>query len=83
MQQLPKPFALAKFCPPIYPPRVMGYLANLLSNAVKFSSLGGAIKIIGVEPAAEVGPDNMVPVVFSVHDEGPGISKENQKKRLF
>ena len=52
------------------PPRVMWdrfrvehVLANLLSSAIKFSMQGGPIKI-SVEPAAEVGSDNLVPVIY-------------------
>ena len=45
-------------------------LDNLLSNAVKYSPPGKRIRVIVAE-----GPDH---VVCHVHDEGPGLSEEDQ-----
>ncbi len=45
-------------------------LDNLLSNAVKYSPPGKRIRVIVTE-----GPDH---VVCHVHDEGPGLSEEDQ-----
>ncbi len=62
--------------PPIVadPGRFQQALSNLLQNAIKFSPPG---KKITVNSYA-----NEESLIVSVHDEGPGISKENQK-RLF
>lgn len=48
--------------------RILQVLGNLLSNAVKVSPRGGMIEV-GVKPR----PGE---VVFSVHDEGPGIAAD-------
>jgi signal transduction histidine kinase/FixJ family two-component response regulator len=53
--------------------RIEHVLANLLSNAIKFSPVGSTISI---KLACAV-DDNICDAVFSVKDEGVGISQEN------
>ena len=65
--------------------RVEHVIANLVSNAIKFSTNGGSIAITvseGTSVKKSVNPSDasVVWVKVSVQDDGPGISKENQKK---
>ena len=60
------------------PLRLRQVLTNLIGNAVKFSTRG-QIVVTG-EPMA--GIDGRVGVCFTVQDEGPGISPEDQQ-RIF
>lgn len=53
------------------PIRIERILFNLIENAIKYTP-GGEIKISATQRKNEL--------IVSVSDEGPGISRENQKK---
>lgn len=55
-----------------YPDFIYRILDNLISNAVKFSSFDKTIHL-----SSRIDGDH---VIFTVRDEGPGISAEDQKK---
>ncbi len=54
--------------------RITQVLNNLISNAIKYSPAGGDVRV-----TAQVNPDE---VTLNISDQGPGISREDQK-RLF
>lgn len=58
--------------------RLNQVLLNLLSNAIKFTPDGGNIEVHLSQSPSERG-DNFTRVVFTVKDNGIGISKEFQK----
>ncbi len=58
--------------------RIRQVLNNLVHNAIKFSDDG----TVSVEATVQNRDENTAYVRFSVQDQGPGISDENQK-RLF
>lgn len=61
--------------------RIRQVLQNLVQNAIKFSDVG-TIRVTADLLSRE---NESIKVKFGVHDEGPGISSEDQKKlfRLF
>jgi len=60
------------------PDRLRQILTNLISNAIKFSAQGQIV----VRVEYQSGNDNTVNVLFTVRDNGIGISEEEQQ-RLF
>ena len=86
-----KQIELLKIVDPLVPMRIVGdryriehVIANLLSNAIKFSSIHTAIQVsatlIQSQPGSEMMLGSTATIRIAVKDEGPGISKENQKK---
>jgi CheY-like chemotaxis protein/two-component sensor histidine kinase len=61
--------------------RILHVIGNLLSNAIKFSPNNKSIYIeVQSELITKDSDGNEVAnVIFTIEDEGPGISKENQK----
>jgi signal transduction histidine kinase/CheY-like chemotaxis protein len=53
-------------------------MSNLINNATKFTPAGGTISVNLC--CDEPGPDGLVPCIFSVSDDGCGMSPEFQKK---
>ena len=66
--------ALPEVCD-LDPTRLKQVLINLVNNAVKFSDSGRAVLLRLKAESTTQGPS----LIFSVHDEGIGISPENQK----
>lgn len=64
--------------------RVRQITANLLSNAIKFTDKGSVLLKVYVNDAADIeGTDEEIiksVIKISVHDTGPGISKEEESK---
>ena len=59
--------------------RLTQIITNLITNAVKFTDNGGTIKLLIKEQSRE---ENKSTLLFSIVDNGIGISKE-QQQRLF
>ncbi|MDB5962486.1 MAG: histidine kinase [Massilia sp.] len=62
------------------PTRIRQILVNLLGNAIKFTERGEVLLSVRAGQPQEDGA--IAPLVFSVHDTGPGIAPEVQQ-RLF
>lgn len=68
--------------------RIGHVLANLVSNAIKFSFPNGTVSLTAttvMDSSEKFGLDNMdnAWIKFSVHDEGRGISEEDQSDDIF
>ncbi|HEX2862160.1 MAG TPA: ATP-binding protein, partial [Lacunisphaera sp.] len=59
------------------PRRIRQILLNFVSNALKFSGRGKVDVTVWCQPAAQ---PELTEVIFAVSDDGPGISREEQRK---
>ena len=62
------------------PTRIRQILVNLLGNAIKFTEHGEVLLTVRAGPPAD--GQAQAPLVFSIHDTGPGIAPDVQQ-RLF